>query len=332
MLSGVSFVAAFGFASCHKSSSDAGGQSDAGRPVACLGRISPLNGIIHIAQPASSYPGPSPVAEVDVQEGDLVKKGQVIAILENRDRLETSWRVAQAQALVAEAQRAKVIEGGSPAEVAAQRAEVARLSAAFEAAKINQGRSDTLRKDSAIADVDFQATQLALETQQKLFEAAQQRLRSLVEVRDVDLKMTNAQYQAAVAEAEHDKAEFEQAFIRAPADGRVVRIDAHPGETIGPDGVEFAEINPLYVIAEVDESDAGRVRVGERATITGAAFPDKLGGAVERIGTKVGRNGLVTTDPTLSSDSRVVEVKIRLDDGSRAANFLLARVTVILQP
>lgn len=332
-LSGVSFLAAFALASCGKSPPGGpDGQQDSGRPVACLGRISPLNGVIRLAQPASSYPGLSPVAEIDVREGELVKKGQVIAILENRSRLETTWKTAVAQALVAKAQQAKVRAGGSPAE-AAQRAEVARLAAEVEAARVNQGRSDTLRNDSAISDVGYQATQLALETSQRLLEEAQQRLKSLVDVDRSDRDLVDAQYEAAAAEADHARAEMEQAFIRAPSDGQIVRINAHPGETIGPDGVvEIADIDPLYVIAEVDESDAGRVRVGERATITGPAFSGKLGGAVEWVGTKVGRNGMVTTDPAVSSDSRIVEVRIRLDKGDDATHFLDAKVTVVLQP
>ena len=302
------------------------------RAVACLGRISPLNGIIRVAQPASSYPGLSPVAEVDVKEGDAVKKNQVLAVLENRTRLETSWRVAAAQALVARAEWDRAREVG-PAEIAAQKAEVARLAAEFEAARTNQGRSDTLRKDSAIADVDYQATQLALDTQTNLLESARQRLKNLVAVDDADRKMSVAQYEAAAAGADHAKAELEQAFIRAPADGLVVRINAHPGETIGPDGaVEFAETNPLYVIAEVDESDASRVKIGEQASITGAALPGKLTGTVEYVGTKVGRNGVVTTDPAAASDSRVVEDKIRLDKSDDAVHFLQAKVTVVLQP
>jgi HlyD family secretion protein len=297
-----------------------------------MGRISPLNGVVKVAQPASSYPGLSPIAEVDVREGELVKKGQVIAILENRSRLETTWKIAVAQALVAKAQQAKVKAGGSPAE-AAQRAEVARLAAEVEAARVNQVRSETLRNDAAISDVGYQATQLALETSRRLLEEAQQRLKSLVDGDSADRDLVDAQYEAATAEADHDRAELEQAFIRAPFDGRILRINAHPGETIGPDGaVEIAEVNPLYVIAEVDESDAGRVRPGERATISGPALPGTLGGVVEWVGTRVGRNGIVTTDPTVASDSRVVEVRIRLDKSDDAAHFLQARVTVVLQP
>jgi HlyD family secretion protein len=333
VLSGVAFLAAFTLASCNKSPPGGSeGRKDSGRSVVCLGRISPLNGVVRLAQPASSFPGLSPVAAINVREGELVKKGQVIAVLENRSRLETAWKTAVAQALVAKAQQAKVNAAGSPSE-AGQRSEVARLSAEVEAARVNQGRSDSLRNDSAISDVGYQATVLALKTSQTLLEEAQQRLMSIVDVDSADRQLVDAQYEAATAEADHAKAELEQAFIRAPSDGQILRINAHPGETIGPDGVvEIAEVNPLYVIAEVDESDADRVRPGERATVSGAALSETLGGVVEWVGTKVGRNGVVTTDPVVASDSRVVEVRIRLDKSDVAAHFLQARVTVVLQP
>jgi multidrug efflux pump subunit AcrA (membrane-fusion protein) len=49
--------------------------------VACLGRISPRNGITSLSPAASSYPSLSPVAALNVREGEQVTAGQVLARL-----------------------------------------------------------------------------------------------------------------------------------------------------------------------------------------------------------------------------------------------------------
>jgi len=109
-------------AGCHKDGG-AGAATPAGdRGVASIGKISPRDGIVQLSQPASSYPGISPVASIKVHEGEMVKAGQILAVLENEARLETSWRAAAAQAKAAESRLAQVRAGANPADIAAQQA------------------------------------------------------------------------------------------------------------------------------------------------------------------------------------------------------------------
>jgi len=74
--------------------------------------------------------------------------------------------------------------------------------------------------------------------------------------------------------------------IRAPIDGKVLRRDGEVGEIVDSDDVLFwvGEPKPLWIIAEVDEEDIARVRVGQRALIKADAFPDRvLDGTVDTI-------------------------------------------------
>jgi HlyD family secretion protein len=326
-------LSALALAGCHRDDGANVSKAPADRSVACLGRISPRNGIVHLSQPASSYPGVSPVAAIMVREGEMVKAGQILAVLENQKRLETSWRAAAAQAKAAASRLAEAKAGANPADIEAQQAQVDVLALELEGAKVNHARSVALQHDTAISDANFQASLLALETHEKMWESGVAKLKSLKGGWDLDLSLSEAQYEAAVAEADHAKAEVEQALVRAPADGEIVRISTWPGERVDADGImEFAQIDPLYVLAEVDESDAGRVHVGQTAAISGSAFSGSLAGKVEQVGVKVGRNGLFSTDPAASSDSRVVQVWIRLDQAGPASAFLNARVSVVLQP
>jgi HlyD family secretion protein len=85
-------------------------------------------------------------------------------------------------------------------------------------------------------------------------------------------------------------------------------------------------------VAEVAENDIDRVKVGQKATITGDSFRGKLGGTVERIGMQVAKNSVTNDDPRSLSNPRVIEVRIRLDDGKAAENLIHAQVEVVITP
>jgi RND family efflux transporter MFP subunit len=74
--------------------------------------------------------------------------------------------------------------------------------------------------------------------------------------------------------------------IRAPIGGQVLRRDGEVGEIVDSDDILFwvGEPTPLWIVAEVDEEDIARVRIGQRALIKADAFPEQvLDGTVETI-------------------------------------------------
>ena len=125
--------------------------------------------------------------------------------------------------------------------------------------------------------------------------------------------VTASQLKAAQAALASDR-------VRAPVAGRILAVHARSGERVGPDGiVEIGQTDEMYALAEVYETDVARVHVGQHATIRSAALPADLHGSVERIGLKVGRLDILSTDPAADADARVVEVLIRLDEWNEAA-------------
>src|SRR5438132_3628127 len=84
--------------------------------VACLGRLQPEDGIVRLA--ARSLMGqPTIVADVLVQEGDPVHRGQVVAVLNSRDQLQAAWQASEAGVAVANARVAQVKAGAKPAHL-----------------------------------------------------------------------------------------------------------------------------------------------------------------------------------------------------------------------
>ena len=91
-------------------------------------------------------------------------------------------------------------------------------------------------------------------------------------------------------------------------------IHTRSGEVVSTDGlVEIGQTRQMQAIAEVYQSDVGKVRPGQRVRVTSDAISGELTGTVERVGSQVRRQTIVNTDPSANIDARVVEVHATLD-------------------
>jgi HlyD family secretion protein len=128
-------------------------------------------------------------------------------------------------------------------------------------------------------------------------------------------------------------AELRLTEVRAPIDGQVLDVHARAGERVGASGIlDLGATHAMFAIAEVYETDIGRVAVGQRAQVTSPTFPATLGGVVERIRPKIEKQDALGTDPAARKDARVVEVEIRLDQGAPVAGLTLVQVEVVILP
>jgi len=97
------------------------------------------------------------------------------------------------------------------------------------------------------------------------------------------------------------QAELELEVVRAPIDGQVLEVFARAGERVGPQGIlELGRTHQMYAVAEVYETDIGRVRLGQRATVRSPALAAALGGSVDKIHPKIGKQDVLDTDPARS--------------------------------
>jgi HlyD family secretion protein len=240
---------------------------DAPGAIAALGRLQPKDGVIRVAGPSLM------VAVVDrllVEEGDHVKRGEVIALLDD---------VAIREAAVA---RAK-------ARVAFNEAELARTEVLHQGDVISDSKRDALRLELDLARADLRRAQ----------------------------------------------AELERTHVRSPFDGQVLEVHARDGERVDGEGiVELGRTQQMYAVAEVYETDIGRVRLGQHAVVRSPALARPLHGSVDRIGLEIGKLDALGTDPAARTDARVVEVEIRLDEGEGelAAALTHLQVEIEIEP
>ncbi len=96
---------------------------------------------------------------------------------------------------------------------------------------------------------------------------------------------------------------------------------ARPGELVGGDKpiVTMGDTSRMRAVAEVYETDIGRVRLGQSASVTSRTLDRPLTGKVVEIGRMIFKNDVLNVDPAARADARVVEVRIELDDPARVA-------------
>lgn len=336
--------------------------------VTALGRLEPQGEVVQLSAPTLS--SGNRVERLLVQEGDHVKAGQVIAILDNHDRLQAAYEQAQEAVRVAQAKLAVTQAGAKQGEISAQQAEIARLAAqqqgdiAAQSATVARLTSElrnaetefdryrSLYQEGAISASNLDSKRLVLDSAQKSVQEAQAvlaRLQStsppalsqaqanlerIAEVRPVDVQAGQVEVDRALAAMKQAKAERDQAYVRSPIEGEVLAIHTHAGEVAASNGIaEIGKTQRMYAIAEVYQSDIHRVKSGQVVRVSSDSIPGELVGSVERIDSQVKRQTIVNTDPSTNIDSRVVEVHIALDPVSsqKAAKFTNLQVTAVIQ-
>ncbi|MEJ6481448.1 ABC exporter membrane fusion protein [Nostoc punctiforme UO1] len=338
------------------------------KTVTALGRIEPQGKVIKLSAAVSAEG--SRVEKLLVKEGDWVKAGQLIAILNSRDRLQAELREAQEQVKVAQANLNRTQAGAKRGEIAAQKAAIARLEAErqgdintqaatierFQAevqnAQAEDERYQQLYQQGAISASQRDSKRLNLETAQKSLQEAQAQLNrtqstsqqqvkqatatleEIAEVRGVDVEAAQAEINRAVAAMNLAKINLKQAEVRSPQNGQVFEIHTHPGELVSNNGIaDIGQTSQMYVIAEVYESDIGKVHSGQQVRIFGDYLPIELQGIVDRKGLQVRRQNAINTDPVSNIDNRVVEVYIRLDEASsrKAGSLTNMQVKAVIE-
>jgi multidrug resistance efflux pump len=197
--------------------------------------------------------------------------------------------------------------------------------------EVAQGQVIAELDDVGLRSADLKRAQAILANAkselQRNLQLKQKRMASASETEALELGVVVAEAELAQAQAM-----LERTRVKSPILGRVIAIHAREGERVGLMGiVELGRTSEMFVIAEVYETDIGRVSIGQQATAYSPALGAPLKGKVERIGLKVGKMESLATDPISRADARVVEVEIRLDSSEQAADLTNLQVEVILE-
>ncbi len=230
---------------------------------------------------------------INVEEGDVVKKGDVVARLENEDTA--------------------ALKNQASANLEVTRAELERTKAELNDAAVNLKRQKDLLAKDYISRLEYDSA----EARYKMDAAA--------------VAGAEAAIRANAAALQNAEVSLGYTFIRAPFDAVVLTKNADIGDIITPIGaaaeakaavVTIADMDSLLVEADVSESNLKQVHTGQACEIQLDAFPDiRFRGQVHMI--------VPTADRTRAS----VLVKVKfLDKDKRILPEMSAKVAFLERP
>lgn len=264
-------------AGCTKSDEKTAANANPSAPAyiaSAKGRIDIEGGVVKLAARRDGI-----VQKVLVEEGQLVKAGQLLAVLDD-EQARLSANLANAE--TEQARRALPLLA---IRLAASRREVARL--------------EPLAPDQLIAKQDVDQA------------------RDQVQLVQAEISSSQAALHVATRRLEVANYEIEQRTVRAPLNGQIVRRQARPGDGVSTLNVTpmfvFAPDAPRIVRAEVEERFLDRIKPGQTAQVVMEADEQQIFTAkVIRVGRVVGMRS-PTDDPSEKQDARVVECVLSID-------------------
>jgi HlyD family secretion protein len=256
------------------------------------------------------------ITHLYVKEGDQVKKGQLLAQLENVQSSadvnanEASLQAAQTDALAADA------------ALKTSEADLQRAAADYDRNKLDWDRAQSLFKDGLIAKSDFDSRKNAWAT--------------------ADAGLVQAQARVAQTKAQHDSADkhvtqaranltrvtdvLQKATYNAPYDGVVTNLPVREGESVvmgiqnalGSTLMTIADMSVITAEVKVDETDIVNLHLGQSAEVAIDAIPKKtFHGTVSEIGDNaiVRSSGVSTSQSTTASEeAKDFKVVVTLTD------------------
>ncbi|RDJ24952.1 HlyD family efflux transporter periplasmic adaptor subunit [Bosea caraganae] len=235
-----------------------------------------LYGNVDLRQASLAFNGNERIAAVLVEEGDIVRAGQVLA------RLDTSRlkpQVAQAEASLASQKAAllKLRNGSRPEEIEQARSNLnsARADSVNASAQYDRRRALSA---NAVSQQDLDAAKAAAEVATAKVAVAKSSLDlALVGPRIEDIKQAEAQVLASEAQLALIRQQLADAELMAPFDAIVRSRLMEPGEMASPMRPVFslAERSTKWVRSYVPEPKLGHIRSGERTKVISDSFPDK---------------------------------------------------------
>jgi HlyD family secretion protein len=255
-----------------------------------------------------------------VEEGARVRRGQVLAVLDNADYVA---RVAVAGAQFAEtrASERRVLNGAREQERAEALAAVKEAEAVLENAGAELERRRKLFGSGDISRSDVERVEREFRVAQSRLEAAKQRHGFVdANAREEDRAKAEADVSLSRARLEEAQAMLDKTIIRSPIDGVVLRKHLNAGEVVSDKSdapiITVGDSSVLRVRADVDETDIAKIRVGQRAYVKADAYGEKkFWGRVVRVGQVLGKKNVRTEKPAERVDTKILETLIELDGG-----------------
>jgi membrane fusion protein, multidrug efflux system len=234
------------------------------------------------------------IKEVRVKDNQLVKKGDTLLLLDDRDFV---LRVQQAEAALATAQSnlgaAQATTNASKSTIASTQAGISTIDAQIEAAKVtvwrttqDYNRYNNLIKDHSITQQQFEQADAAKQLAEKQLQILQQQKNQVAQQTNAVSSQSNAtgsqigvagsvikQREVDIAQA---KLNLSYTAVVAQEDGLTSKVSVQNGQLVQPGQSLFSIVlsKEVWVVANFKETQFDKMRIGQKVTIHADAFPD----------------------------------------------------------
>lgn len=233
------------------------------------------------------------VTDVRVKDNQLVKKGDTLMILDNRDYV---IKVEQAEAALQIAESnlnsAKATTSAAKANIATSQASVGTVDAQIEAAKVNLWRASqdydryaNLIKDHSVTQQQFEQASAAKQTAEKqlaILEEQEKQATEQTNAVSVQSNATASQINVADATIHQRKVDVDWAklnlsytIITAPQDGLVSKVNVQTGQFVQAGQPLFSIVHSenVWVIANFKETQLDKMKEGQKVIVHADAYP-----------------------------------------------------------
>jgi HlyD family secretion protein len=236
-----------------------------------------LSGNIEAHESLVSFKVQGRIAELPIEEGQQVERGALLARLEDADYRQ-KVRVDEASVRVRESGLALTLAGTREQEVKAAQQSTIDAQADLEEKKLDNDRAQRLFAKDEVSAQDRDLAATALKRAQAIFNAAQQRYNEAVEgSRKEDIAIARANLNQATADLGLSQVNLDYTILRAPSAGVITVRQTELGEVVAPGSpvVTLADLDHIWLRAYIAETDLGKIRWGQEATVTTDTYPGK---------------------------------------------------------
>jgi HlyD family secretion protein len=236
-----------------------------------------LSGNIEAHESLVSFKVQGRIVDLPVEEGQAVEPGTLLARLDDADYRQ-KIRIDEANVHVRESNLALVLAGTREQEVKASEQTMLDAQADLQQKKIDYERAQRLFGKDEVSAQDRDLAETARKRAEATFQAAQQRYNQAVEgSRKEDIAIARANVAEASATLGLSRVNLDYATLRAPSTGVITVRQAELGEVVVPGTpvVTLADLDHVWLRAYLAETDLGRIRWGQEATVTTDTYPGK---------------------------------------------------------
>jgi len=236
-----------------------------------------LSGNIEAHESLVSFKVQGRIIDLPVEEGQWVEQGTLLARLDDADYRQ-KVRIDEANVHVRESNLALTLAGTREQEVKASQQTMLDAQADLQQKKLDYDRAQHLFSKEEISAQDRDRADTALKRAEATFQAAQQRYNEAVEgSRKEDVAIARANLTEANANLGLSRVNLGYTILRAPSAGEITVRQAELGEVVVPGTpvVTLADLDHIWLRAYIAETDLGRIRWSQEATITTDTYPGR---------------------------------------------------------